>query len=83
VLVNGQVIKGTTITLKCSAEGIVVTYEWYKGTTKFTSSVTGAKKEEFSKKMDDADAGDYTCKAINTGGNTGSDKLTLKIVGEY
>ncbi|XP_064644022.1 uncharacterized protein LOC135497923 isoform X2 [Lineus longissimus] len=77
LLVGDYAITGSTVTLTCKALGVVVSYEWYKGTVKQSS--TGNKGADFSTQM--TVDGEYSCKAINTGGSTESDKLTIKVVG--
>ena len=64
-----------------STGGAPTAFEWYKGTTKLTS--TGTKGEMYEvTNVALTDAGDYKCKAINGAGNAESTAQTLVVIGK-
>ena len=59
-------------------------YEWYQGTTKLTTGITGNKGETYSKaNAAAAYAGEYHCKAIDRINSADSDPKTIVVVGRF
>lgn len=74
---------GATLTLTCVAAtqgGAVVSFEWYFGTNKLTSTGTKFEKYEITK-VDKSHGGTYKCVAINADGRAESTTNTLIVKG--